>query len=188
MVKASSAAANQFTSTPSTSTEPTASVAPNASASPGCDAARRDRPAQRARHDGVDVGVVPHVERAGGAGADRDAEQRREADHRMHVPRRDQQADQRREHDERHHPRLQQRDVVARTLGESSARARLGERLGKIGAFADQRHCLGNHPRTPHLMRGSVLNWWNGGGEGSVHSSVVAPAPHGLSAAFSLRR
>ena len=30
-------------------------------------------------------------------------------------------------------------------------------------------------------MRGSVLNWWNGGGEDSVHSSVVAPGPHGLS-------
>ncbi len=34
-----------------------------------------------------------------------------------------------------------------------------------------------------HLMTGRVLNWWNGGGEGSVHSSVVADAPHGLSAA-----
>jgi hypothetical protein len=34
------------------------------------------------------------------------------------------------------------------------------------------------------LMRGSVSNWWNGGGEDSVHSSVVAPSPHGLSPAF----
>ena len=25
--------------------------------------------------------------------------------------------------------------------------------------------------------------WWNGGGEGSVHSSVVAPMPQGLAAA-----
>src|SRR3546814_4893360 len=31
---------------------------------------------------------------------------------------------------------------------------------------------------------GSVSNWWYGGGLGSVHSSVVAPSPHGLSAAF----
>ena len=31
---------------------------------------------RRARHHRVDVGVVPHVERAGGAGADRDAQQR----------------------------------------------------------------------------------------------------------------
>ena len=29
-------------------------------------------------------------------------------------------------------------------------------------------------------MRGSVSNWWNGGGEDSVHSNVVAPTPHGL--------
>ena len=38
-----------------------------------------------------------------------------------------------------------------------------------------------------HLIRGSSENWWNGGGEESVHSSVVAPSPHGLLAAFSLR-
>src|SRR5215211_2224277 len=43
-------------------------------------------------------------------------------------------------------------------------------------------------PAAPHLMRGSTLNWWNGGGDDSVHSSVVAPAPHGLPAACSLRR
>lgn len=31
---------------------------------------------------------------------------------------------------------------------------------------------------------GSVSNWWNGGGLDSVHSSVVAPSPQGLSGAF----
>ena len=36
-----------------------------------------------------------------------------------------------------------------------------------------------------YLILGRVLNWWNGGGDESVHSSVVAPSPHGLSAAFS---
>ena len=36
-------------------------------------------------------------------------------------------------------------------------------------------------------MRGSTSNWWKGGGDGKVHSSVVAPAPHGLSPARSLR-
>src|SRR3546814_19460857 len=35
---------------------------------------------------------------------------------------------------------------------------------------------------------GSVPNWWYGGGLGSVHSSVVAPSPHGLSAARSEER
>jgi hypothetical protein len=32
-----------------------------------------------------------------------------------------------------------------------------------------------------------MVDVWNGGGEGSVHSSVVAPAPHGLGPASRLR-
>jgi hypothetical protein len=35
-------------------------------------------------------------------------------------------------------------------------------------------------PSRSYLIRGSVSNWWNGGGDESVHSSVVAPTPHGL--------
>ena len=31
-----------------------------------------------------------------------------------------------------------------------------------------------------YLIRGSSLNWWNGGGDDKVHSSVVAPSPHGV--------
>ena len=38
------------------------------------DPARRDRPLGGAPHDGVDIGVVPHVERARGARADGDGE------------------------------------------------------------------------------------------------------------------
>src|SRR5262249_13712658 len=85
--------------------------------------------------------------------------------HGMEVAGRDQQPDQRREHHERHHPRLQQRDVIADAC--------------------DRR--LGSCQRDAHLISGSVSNWWNGGGDGSVHSSVVAPGPHGLAAARSLR-
>src|SRR3546814_232557 len=63
----------------------------------------------------------------------------------------------------------------------------------------DKRHnktathdCLNDRRSPPRLrqgaqlyqaIRGSSLNWWNGGGLDSVHSSVVAPSPHGLSAA-----
>ncbi len=43
------------------------------------DAALRDRPVGGARHDRVEVGLVPHVERAGRARADGDEDQRREA-------------------------------------------------------------------------------------------------------------
>ena len=38
-----------------------------------------------------------------------------------------------------------------------------------------------------HRISGSVSYWWKGGGDGSVHSSVVAPGPHALAAARSLR-
>src|SRR6478735_5340369 len=46
------------------------------------------------------------------------------------------------------------------------------ERAGRSG------HLVSFH--SYHLIRGNTSNWWYGGGEGSVHSSVVAPAPHGL--------
>ena len=91
MVKASSAAASKFTSRPSVTTAKPASVSPKASASPGL-----TRPIGTGRRavrviTRVDVGVVPHVERAGRARADRDAEQRGEADQRMQRARRDRQ-------------------------------------------------------------------------------------------------
>src|SRR4029450_6903300 len=49
-------------------------------------------------------------------------------------------------------------------------------------------HRLRGHARRGHyLITGNSLYWWKGGGDGSAHSSVVAPAPHGLSPALSLR-
>src|SRR3979490_2068802 len=53
-------------------------------------------------------------------------------------------------------------------------------------ASLNQRGAIRDRANT-HCTRGSTSNWWNGGGDDSVHSSVVAPAPHGLSAACSLR-
>ena len=40
-------------------------------------------------------------------------------------------------------------------------------------------------PRPSHdyFMRGSCSHWWNGGGEDSCHSSVVAPSPQGFAPA-----
>src|SRR5229473_1112638 len=55
-----------------------------------------------------------------------------------------------------------------------------GAARGRVGIVADIR-------RLPHLTSGSTSNWWNGGGDGRVHSRVVAPGPHGLLAALSLR-
>src|SRR5215203_7375528 len=48
-------------------------------------------------------------------------------------------------------------------------------------------HAESGHPGRLYFTNGKVSNWWKGGGDGSVHSSVVAPAPHGLAAARSLR-
>src|SRR5262249_1017753 len=61
----------------------------------GRDVAPWNGPIRSARHHRVDVGVVPHVERARGTGADRDAQKRGEADHRMDMSRRDHDTDQR---------------------------------------------------------------------------------------------
>jgi hypothetical protein len=41
--------------------------------------------------------------------------------------------------------------------------------------------------RDSYLITGRWSYWWNGGGDDSVHSSVVAPSPHGLSAASCFR-
>ena len=81
------------------------------------------------------------------------------------------------EDDERHHPRLQQREVIARRALAAFVPGGLG--LAKLVSMS--------LISVRYLITGSVLNWWNGGGEDSVHSSVVAPAPHGLSPAGSLR-
>ena len=64
---------------------------------------------------------------------------------------------------------------LARTLG--SARHPLVVDVRRQAAFS----------ASQHLICGSLSNWWKGGGEGSVHSSVVAPGPHGLAGAGTLR-
>ena len=173
MVKASSAPATQIDHQAHDDDGEHREQAAEAERFAGRDAPLRDRTVGRAGHDGVDIGFVGHIERAGRAGADGDAQKRREADHRMDMDRRDHEADERREHHERHHPRLEQREIIA-----DGGDARLKTRV-----VAQCRHLA-----SPHLIFGSTENWWNGGGEVSVHSSVVAPAPHGLFAAFSLRR
>src|SRR5262249_40601927 len=126
-------------------------------------------------------------ERAGRAGADRDADERRKAEHRVKMAGGEQQADERGEHHERHHPRFHQGDEV-RDLGRARCERGLGPLIdrGQVGHQASSTRTANAARR--YLIRGSTSNWWNGGGDGSVHSSVVAPAPHGLSAARSSRR
>ena len=76
MVKASRPAASTFTARPISPTENSDEHDAEGQRVGALHPARRHRPAARAAHQGVDVGVVPHVERARRAGADRDAEDR----------------------------------------------------------------------------------------------------------------
>ena len=83
-----------------------------------------------APHHRVDIGIPPHVQRARGAAAQRDEQDRGEADERMHRHRRDQQADQRGEDDQRHDPRLEQREIVAEAAASDGACVGGGGRVG----------------------------------------------------------
>ena len=153
----------------------------------------RDRTRRSAGHRRVDIGVVPHIEGTGRAGAGGDANQSGDGEHRVHRARRRHHSDQRREHHEEHHPRLHQRDIV----GDLAAGIGF-QRRGRYG-ICDVGHARSTHSyklssgraerrcNRPHLMRGSVSKVWNGGGEDSVHSSVVAPTPQGFAAAGTLR-
>ena len=76
------------------------------------DTAARNRAHGGAGHHCVDIGVVPHVEHTGGAGARGDAENRDEPKQRIEVTRRNSNPDQCGEHDKRHDPRLHQRDEI----------------------------------------------------------------------------
>ncbi len=105
----------------------------------------------------VDIGVEPHIERAGGAGAGGDADQRGDGEHRMHRARRGDQPDQSGEHHEKHHPRLHQRDIV----GDVAA----GWRRRLVSAVGPWRWTWPTHSgrmvasttcAIDHLMRGSV--------------------------------
>ncbi len=90
-----------------------------------CHAAGGQRPLPCALHDGVDVAVVPHVDRPRGAGADGDAQHRDSRQEGVKMTRREVETDEAGEDDERHDARLQQRDVVA-NAGLQSPRADAG--------------------------------------------------------------
>src|SRR5690606_10497984 len=140
----------------------------------------------------------PHVEAAGRTRAHRDAEDGGEGDGRMNAARGEQQADDAREDHERHHPRLQEGEIVADIHNRGSRALPREDRALITGAVRSFNHVSiarsrpqNNPARHPsnwklgrsrgqsrylrsaaYLMRGSLSNWWNGGGEGSVPSSV----------------
>ena len=110
-MKASSAD-SQLTRTPSVITDSTESTRPKLSASPG-----RMRPAGTTSggsgHYCIDVGVVPHVERARRAGTDGNGENRDHRQQRIDGHRCGNQADKGGEHHQRHDARLQGEEMPA---------------------------------------------------------------------------
>jgi hypothetical protein len=107
-------------SVPSVSTAKTDSDQAEGSASPRQDLAGRDRAALRAGHHRVDVGVVPHVERARRAAADGDREDGDQRGQRIDMARRHHHADKGREHDQRHDARLEKREIIpGQRLGDA---------------------------------------------------------------------
>jgi len=77
------------------------------------DPPRWHRAAAGAAHDCVYIGVIPHVERARGAAAKCNEQDRGKGHERVHRHRRHQQAHHCGEYHQRHHARLQQRNVIA---------------------------------------------------------------------------
>ena len=69
--------------------------------------------------------IVPHVERAGRARADRDAQQRRKSDDEIDRMRREQNSGERRDDHKLHHARLDERQIIAAARRWKSPRARM---------------------------------------------------------------
>ena len=154
--------------------------------------AGRHGPGGSARHHRVDVGVVPHVERAGSAGADGDRSDGDQRDERIERRGGCDQADKGGEDDKGHDARLEEAHEIAgrrfRKTGDGTVHAILIHKRHTL----DLPYNCGKPPRggfrdflaLAYLTFGSCSHWWNGGGEGSCHSSVVAPSPHGLAPAI----
>jgi hypothetical protein len=105
---------------PSVSTAKTESVRPKASASPRAILASRNRAFFRAGHHRVDIGVVPHVERARCPAADSDRENGDQRGQRVDMARRHHHADKSGEYDQGHDARLEKREIVpGQRLGDA---------------------------------------------------------------------
>src|SRR6185312_6172323 len=103
-------------------------------------------------------------------------------------------ADKGREDDQRHDARLQEGKEIARgRFRHAKARFLHQSIVGKGHAYLKSINSVGQDRRAhrrprmrgdaAYLIFGNCSHWWNGGGEGSCHSSVVAPSPHGLAPA-----
>ena len=76
------------------------------------DPAARDRPPGGPAHEGIDIGIAPHVEHPGGTRAGGNGEHGKGRAQRIEFARRDQESDERREDGERHDAGFHQRNEV----------------------------------------------------------------------------
>ena len=102
------------------------------------------RAALRPLHLGVEVGLIPLVERARCARAQRNAQDRGEADHRMDRNGRREHAAQAGEYDEAHHARLGQRKEIAPVGGDGQGVVGDGHLRAAIGAVGARGKGQGN--------------------------------------------
>ena len=102
------------------------------------DPAARDRTPGRASHHRIDVGVVPHVEHAGGASSGGDGKDCNGPKQRIQVTRRNHQANERGEHRKQHHARLHERDEIGQTRGQAGPRRQLRARDGNRCGVHDE--------------------------------------------------
>ena len=114
------------------------------------DQTSRNRTRDRARHQRVDVGVVPHVERASRARAERHRKHGARSGEEVHLDRSDDETDQRGEDDQRHHARLHQAHIVHRARGSGDGRCAGDARFGHLvlRCSPDLRARAASHPVT----------------------------------------
>ncbi|QTK79393.1 hypothetical protein AT6N2_C1689 [Agrobacterium tumefaciens] len=138
------------------------------------DAARGNRPSSGAAHHRVDIGIVPHVERAGCTGANGDAENGDDAQNRIDVTRRQHEAGKGREDDERHDARLQQFEIIACAGFRKS-----GALCAQYVAIVDNGHVLSCFlqmpPETTSLAPARKTNGISGMRDASIHGSRTCP-------------
>ena len=92
-----------------------------------------ERAIGRALHSRIDIGFPPLVERGRSACPQRDAKDRRKAQHRIDRSRRGKQAAQPGKDDQRHHPRLGQREEIPPVGRHGDGGGGLGHRISVIG-------------------------------------------------------
>ncbi len=108
--------------------------------------AARNRPPGRASHDGIDVGVVPHIEDTGGTRPRGDCKNCNGPKQWIEVTRCNHQSDKRSEDGKHHHAWFHQRDEIRKARRQTGPRrhrqTRQGNRCGLHGQFSQRQRLV----------------------------------------------